>query len=190
MIARRCDMCRQPIRARRGYIEIAHVSEDGLVGGYPRVATPEDSLPEPPGGWPHGVQLVSETELLLLGDTPRRIAFRVLHGACAPDAGSGYWIDVREARTPEQWHHWVLHLGRRAGWAASICSRCSPCGERTGARRLGVDCRRLRSARVGVSLGSPLARVAVPGVVLPRRLSRWTGNGVVERRPRGSTPVW
>ena len=41
----RCDVCGQPIRNGTGYIEIAAVSEDGVVGGFPQVPTPDPELP-------------------------------------------------------------------------------------------------------------------------------------------------
>jgi hypothetical protein len=111
----RCDVCRRPIRPGQGTIALLAVSEDGVVGGYPEAPTPDEQpLPEPPGGWPLGVAIVSLAELEVLGEAQPRIAFRVCHGACDPDPrGASYGVDVGEARTLAEWRDWVVHVGAK-----------------------------------------------------------------------------
>jgi len=109
----RCDVCHRPIRAGTGYIALLAVSEDGVVGGYPQVPTPEDTLPEPPGGWPGGMQCVSLAELVALGESQHRVAVRAVHGHCDTETRPGYEFDVRRARTLAQWCEWVLHVGAK-----------------------------------------------------------------------------
>ncbi len=110
----RCDACGRPIRAGTGYVEIVGISEDGVVGGYPTHPTPEDeSLPLPPGANPGPWVVVSAADLLILGDTQPRVAFRVVHRACDTLATSGYWFDVGRARTLAEWVDWVRHVGAK-----------------------------------------------------------------------------
>jgi len=109
----RCDLCHRPIR--RGYVEILAASEDGVVGGYPEVPTPDEELPEAPGGRPGRFRVVSAAELLVLGETQRRIAFRVVHDACDEMHRPGYAIEVGRARALAQWVEWVVHVAEK-GW--------------------------------------------------------------------------
>jgi hypothetical protein len=111
----RCQACRRPIRAGTGYIEIVGISEDGQAGGYPAQPTLEEAWPVPPAAdpphpWP---LVVSAADLLVLGKTQSRIAFRVLHRACDTDPASGYWFDVGRARTLSEWVSRVRHVGAK-----------------------------------------------------------------------------
>ena len=107
-----CDVCKRPITAGAGYVSILAVSDDGAIGGYPQVATPDETLPASVAS--QSLQLVSAADVEVLGHTTPRIAFRVTHTKCDPDpCGYGYDIGVTQVNTLFGWLAFVAHVGEK-----------------------------------------------------------------------------
>jgi hypothetical protein len=89
-----------------GFVEIIGLTEEGAYAGYPAEPTPEPSEP---------AELMTVAELSSEEYSPRpRIGIRALHTQCTKGGSPGYRIDVKRARTLEEWVAWVLHLQEKA----------------------------------------------------------------------------
>lgn len=112
-----CEICRKPISAGSGYVEIVNVSQEGDIGGYPQFV-PEEA---------EEGQLMTEQRLQsraadLAGAILSRKVLAAHHSDCDPWAQSpGYWIAIDEVvdNSLAEWTETVSHLQDKT-WVTEV----------------------------------------------------------------------